>query len=355
MESKAANEHVLTLKNIYRMLTKFDYMNHSYPPLSPMAMKGQTLVRFWRELFTLGLPEGIDLSLFDSESGRSRSLTKVLNRTGTERLADKWFMSLSASSGEELLLSMTRAWQDTLTGHDYNSGALNVRLNSFLEALSASGELGREENENLFLNLRISLDESAGAPTLFRHALALSLLSVFALYGNRLKDTMLDRIRMTADRGMNDLYRRSLHSDAEAQVISRRDCLLCVQPLAQDRYFGNDAALESSMDVFVGGGGKLLICGLGGIGKTEFARQLLQRLRASGLYRRIAFVQYETDLNTSFALAFDALDGLSVSQRIEKTRDILEKNDGGRTLLLIDNLDNSPADDSDIAKLSTFG
>ncbi len=354
MENKVTGEYVLTLKNIYRMLTKFDFMGHSYPPLPPTGMHGQTLVRFWRELFARALPEGFDLSLFDSENGRSRSLTKLLNHSGTGKLADKWFGELSELNGEELLLNLTQAWMDTLTGYDYNSDTLTVRLNRYLEALLCAGELEKAENEQLFRNLQTSLVSSREATALFRHALALGLLSIYALYSNRLKDIMLDKIRMTADLGISELYLRGLHS-TDARIISKRDCLLCIQPLEKGRYFGNQEALDQMAEVLVNGSGKLLITGLGGIGKTEFARQLLQKLKAMRIYKRIAFVQYETDLTISFLLAFEALNQVSATQRAEKAREILEKADEGRTLLLIDNLDNSPADDKDINKLCTFG
>ena len=101
---------VLTLKNLYRMLTMRDFPMRSYAVFPRKAMAGLTLLSFWQRVLAEALPEGTDLSFFETEGGYSRTLSRLMNRTGSPGMMETWFAELSARMDAALLIRMTDSW-----------------------------------------------------------------------------------------------------------------------------------------------------------------------------------------------------------------------------------------------------
>lgn len=345
-------DHLLTLKNLYRMLTHPDYPVHSYPVFPDKYLHGQTLTSFWYTLLRDGLPREIDLSLFDTSERRSRSLTKLLNSTGNAGFLGKWYDDLSARLNQELLTGLIQAWMDRLETWQYAPEALRFRLNTWLHSLTADDTLTR-----FFLDLAESLSADTDTSLLFRHGLLLTWLTLYALYGSRMQDVHLNRLRAeTESRPLAELYRLYVYHRLARQprVLSERQCALCVEPLPPGAFFGRTKELARAAEI-MHAGGKLIVREIGGIGKTEFVRQLLSLLSRSRIWTRLAFVQYEGNLSVSLAQAFPELRDLPAQRRLSDARLLLEQQDGGKTLLLMDNLSETAAHDPDLASLASWG
>lgn len=97
----------ICLKNVYRVLTRYNYPEYVDLPFPAGQLKKLTLVSFWRFAFFSVFPKGTDLQIFDIKQGRSRSLTKLLNGTEGPRFRMKWFHALSLSLSPELITALT--------------------------------------------------------------------------------------------------------------------------------------------------------------------------------------------------------------------------------------------------------
>ena len=354
---------ILTLKNIYRMLTQPDFPAFSYPVFPKNAMQGQTLVKFWSELFREALPPGTDLSLFDLTLTRNRSLTRLLNRTGGFNFYEKWFTALSDELSPDLLLNMVHTWSRQLEERHYAPQALTQRLQLFVGEIIRAKELNYDELNSFFQNLIRSLSARTGTgstgayvPLLFRHSYVLSWLTLYALYGSRLQDIHLSRLRTTGS-GMRELYQKDLQQKLVPAplILTSRQCTLCSDPLLSSQYVGCQGQLSQTIDLLTSGHHKLAVTGIRGIGKSEFVRQLLAKLLAQGLYQRLAFVQYEHSLIESFRRAFPSSLPETDAACLEQVARLLEPGQEGRTLLLLDHLDIVPSEDPNLAILPQLG
>ena len=343
----------LTLKTLYRMLTQPDFLIHSYVVFPPSSLRGQTISRFWHTLFQAGLPTDTDLSVFDASEKRSRSLTRLLNSAGSGRFMASWYDALSAALSPDSLLALTRAWMDRLEQWHYQSVPLSERLASYVRSLAVEEEL-----RAFLMTQAVSLSGGSAdeTPLLFRQGVLLSWLTLYALYGALPQAVRLDRLRAEGATAPSALYRLDLRRPAAPQprVISARQCALCVQPLAPSSFFGREVELDRAREILATRG-RLLVSGLGGLGKTEFTRQLLYRLVQSGFYGSLAFVQYEGTLENSYRQAFPALREVPEGSAEILARQLLEAPDNGRTLLLIDGVDGIPAGDSALLRLAEYG
>ena len=350
-----AQQPVLTLKNLYRLLTRRDYPSSSWPVFPPAGLKGETLVRFWRGFFGSAFPEGMDLSVFETGDRPGRNLTRLLNRSGSGRLMSDWFRECSALLDQDLFWRLTGVWMEQLERHQYIPASLDARLERCAADIEACRDLGDPELSAFFRGLIRALNRiraSASAPPLlFSHAVVLSWLALYALYGTRPADPALTRLRIRLDQPFPVLYaqyRRSLDT-AQPEVLSARRSVLCVQPLSEQAYFGGRELLEDAAARLIRGE-KLAVTGIGGAGKTEFVRQLLERLNRADYFRRLAFVQYRENLASSFRDAFPAF--REAEDPTAQVRALLEEEQPERTLLLIDNVDTIPARDPALNRLS---
>ena len=94
---------------------------------------------------------------------------------------------------------------------------------------------------------------------------------------------------------------------------------------------------------------------MGGIGKTELLRQVIKKLHEKEIYGRIAYVQYASSLADSLRVAFGGLENMADADVVRIVRARLEMPYGGRTLLLMDNVDTTPEKDPELLSLATWG
>ena len=355
-------QHILTLKNIYRMLTQPDYPAFSYPVFSKTSLQGQTLVKFWSELFRDALPPGTDLSLFDLSQTRNRSLTRLMNRTGGFYFYEKWYTFLSEQLNTDLLLSLIHAWSRRLEERDYAPQSLTQRLNLFTAEMVRTEDLNSDELTAFFQNLAYALschkDSSTGAdiPLLFQHSYVLAWLTLYALYGSRMQDMHLTRLR-TSSPGVLKLYQTYLqqkHIPSPA-LLSSRQCVLCTDPLPASEYIGRQALLSQAVDLLLPGHRRLAVTGMRGMGKSEFVRQLLAQLNAHGMYQHLAFIQYKHSLIVSIRKAFPVSRPETDAECLDRVLRLLKSSGENRTLLLIDGLDTIPSEDPGLPILTQSG
>ena len=347
----------LSLKNIYRLLSMQDYPLPTPSVFPPNTWRGVTVVSFWRDVFHAAFPPEIPLDIFDTDDKRSRALSILLNSAGGTGFRKKLFTALSANLTPELLLQLTIVWMSFLTNEQYASSALTQRLESLIRLLEAgiSAEIACAAHLNALME-DMQRSDRQSIPPLFQHALVLAWLTIHALYIARREDPALIALRINGAASPAVLYDRYIIQSRSGKLvdITNRNCVLCISPVQAENYVGHSALLAEAAER-LGKYGKLLISGIGGSGKSEFARQLLQRFTTAGCYDRAAYVQYYCSLAESFRNAFPDLSATSDGAVIEECRRMLESQDSARTLLMIDNMNQTTSEDAALAQLCAYG
>lgn len=347
----------LSLKNIYRLLSMQDYPLPTPSVFPPNTFRGITVVSFWRDVFRAAFPAEVPLDIFDTDDKRSRALSVLLNGTGGTGFRKKLFTALSANLTPELLLRLITTWMDFLTDEQYTALVLSQRLQALLRLLETgiSTEIAFAAHLNSLVE-EAQRSEQQTIPPLFQHGLLLAWLTIDALYIARRDDPALIALRMNGAASPAALYGRYIIQRRSGKLvdITNRNCVLCISPVQAENYVGHSALLGEAAER-LGKYGKLLISGIGGSGKSEFTRQLLQHFTSTGCYDRAAYVQYYGSLAESFKNAFPDLTATSDAAVIEECRRLLEGQDNARTLLMIDNMNQTTSEDAALSQLCAYG
>ncbi len=326
---------ILTLKNLYRLLTQRDMLLPSYPVWSEKETRGLSLNRFWQAYFQKVFPRQTDLSVFDNPQ-MGRTLNRLMNRNGGAGLMASWFADLTPLLSPRLLGQMTAEWMTLFSRYHSNMSSLTSRLRIFTDTISEQDDLNAPETEQFLKDLILTEDEAGPTqvPFLFHYAWALAWLTLCALFGVRSGQPAFTVLRLLPEASCQAIYRqKAARPSAESVRILTRDCSVSSEALPENEYVGRSRMLSSIMESLREGNGKLAVSGPGGSGKTEFVRQLVRRLTSAEYYHRIAFVQYEYDLKSDIPAAFPSLGD---SARLSAVQRLLEDPAEGKALLVID-------------------
>lgn len=354
MESGANTKEVLTPKNVYRFLT--DNLPGLYPHgVIPAAeRKGLTLVKFWAQVLDGIIPPEWHASLFGGTQ-RSRRLSDMMNRTGVQPLPPKLQQEMNALLSGETLIRLSQQVQDFLRSAHYDADALTRALPDFVRMMMENEECMKPEHVQVFENLQKSRET---LPRTFVDMLTLSWLVLLAFYGEEMCCRELMDFCQAQEHSAQALYLLSSHVTFGRRVplsMTGRNCELCRQGLSKDEYVMDAASCLPQLTDAIRQGGKIVVTGMGGIGKTEMTRQALALLAKEELFSRMAWVQYENSLASSLRMAFDGLDGVAEENVLSTVREKLEAPYQGRTLLLIDSVDMPPEADEGLREIEHWG
>lgn len=360
-ESKQLQDCRLTLKNIYRLLTVQDYPLHTQGVLRKDALRSMTLVCFWHSFFLETLPKDIPLDVFDVSEKRSRALTQVLNNTGGPGFRRAWFERLERALSPSVMVAMANAWMRILVDGRYQENILLLKIQTLLGNRLRDGENEISASSLFFLRQQLTEVEaqtkspSAESPV-FVHGVLLSWLTWYALLGTRMNSASIRGLCRSNDFHLSALQQleAGLQRTPPLEVLTKRNCALCGQALPPEQYIGADSLLDA-VKQRIRRGGKYLLSGMGGIGKTELLRQAIRSVENYGGIARVAFVQYNDSLADSLMAAFPAMSDTPRPQVVAACRALMEGNQDKRTLLLIDNMNSSPHEDADLRELAQWG
>ena len=348
----------LSLKSIYRLLMNDDFPVYSDRVISKKQRKGQTLLRFWKDVMAhefCALPYG--KMIWRDDGMRSRSFSNLCNRNDELKIYHEYARELGSCISCDTLLHQVELFERFLTGRGYSDAALRYRTEAFLRVLEDDECVTRAISGQLKGIFEVLRDNTDAEPELsaFRAAYLLTVMTLYAAAGTAMGDSTLAELRSDA-LGMDALWalrrQRQNQGSREVRILTAYSALLQDTSLSRNRFFGREAELFDLQDL-AASGKKYLISGIGGIGKTELLRHLVRCCLEERLVDKLAIIPYRTSLEESMAYAFPDLMMLKQDEALHSALYRLTREaQGGTMLLLIDDVTSDSDADAGLLSLA---
>ena len=348
----------LSLKSIYRLLMNDDFPVYSDRVIGKKQRKGQTLLRFWKDIMAhefCSLPYG--KMIWRDDGMRSRSFSNLCNRNDELKIYHEYARELGSCISADTLLHQIDLFERFLTAREYSDAALRYRTGAFLRVLHddecVTGAIGGHL-AGIFEALSSNTDAEPELAA-FRAAYLLTVMTLYAAAGTAMGDSCMAVLRDDA-LGMDALWalrtQKQTQGNREVRILTAYSALLQDTSLSRNRFFGREAELFDLQDL-AASGQKCLISGIGGIGKTELLRQLVRRCLEERLVDKLAIIPYRTSLAESMVYAFPDLMMLKQDEALHSALYRLRREaQDGTLLLLIDNVTNDADADAGLLSLA---
>ena len=347
----------LSLKSIYRLLMNDDFPVYSDRVISKKQRKGQTLLRFWKDIIAhefCSLPYG--KMIWRDDGMRSRHFSNLCNRNDELKIYHEYARELGSCISCDTLLHQEELFERFLTGREYSDAALRYRTEAFLRVLEddecVTGAISKQLKD-IFEAQRENMNVE---PELiaFRAAYLLTVMTLYAAAGTAMGDSAMAVLRDDG-LGMDALWalrrQNQKQGSREVRLLTAYSALLQDTALSRNRFFGREAELFDLHD-FAASGKKCLISGIGGIGKTELLRQLVRRCLEERLVDKLAIIPYRTSLAESMGYAFPDLMMLKQDEALHSALYRLRQEaQDGTLLLIIDDVTNDAEADAGLLSL----
>ena len=336
---------ILSLKSLYQFLTINDYPVYSEGIITKKNHRGLTLTKFWQENILYDFRDRrCGRQIWRSGQGRNRYISDICNRS--ERLGSygEYAEELCDAADEKTVLRQVQQFMSALIQRNYNYEIFCQKLPAYLRLLAEWDESFSEEAYRYFadaLTKEQKFARQGNDGRTFYCGWFLTLLMLHALSGNGEGEGALGRLRADASLSVEALGDALMKGNAEKKKeviwLTGKNSELCSTPLSQQHFFGREEELFELREMLIRGG-KYLISGIGGIGKTELMRQLLQCCEEEGLSDRICVIQYEGSLMTSFVKAFPQIHGTKAEDNFSEVLECIRNHEKERVLIVIDNM-----------------
>ncbi len=355
------SDHVscsLTLKNLYAVIKQKDYPVYSDGVLSRSNSKGLTLLGFWRQnLIPAWRETPCGIRIWREEGGKNRFPSELCNRKAAFPYYREYTEELLNRLNPEQYLEEISLFEQFLSGRNYNHEVLSRKLLCFLDMLP---EQDKKTGPDLPDYFRPYLtEEMPGYSKLFLDSWLLTALTLHAISGEYINCPGMQELRKTDSylpeqlaemRGDN----RPFGNAGSVSILTDQNCRIWANILEEEAFFGREKELFDLEDA-VRSRGKVLISGMEGTGKTELLRKLLLRLMRNGRVEAVAAVQYRNSLKDSISEAFSGLQGADTEERYrESIRKLSGKKTGTGNLLIIEDLNAAPGDETVLKELSAL-
>ena len=145
------DQDILSLKNIYRFLTVYDYPVYSIGIIREEDKRGLTLNKFWQDILLPSWRSGISGRMIWRCSGsRNRYLSEICNRNTQMHHFEEYAMEVIANISSDTILRQMYRFTDFLVEKRYRYEAFMQKWPFFLKMLCQRDELFHEEAARLF-------------------------------------------------------------------------------------------------------------------------------------------------------------------------------------------------------------
>lgn len=348
----------LSLKSIYRLLMTNDFPIYSESVIDEKNRKGQTLLKFWQSLVVSefrSLPCG--QIIWRNDGRRNRYISNLCNRNPEMKFYPEYAKEIASQISTDTLLNQLQKFSAFLSGRNYKHDILLRRIRELMR-------LAQTDDPHVSHAIAAQIEDAIGwqdgdsNKSLFQASYLLTVLMLYAAAGEAMDDSVMDVLR-AEDYSICELWNLKLNPPAAAQAsvtyLTEHIGMLQDKPLPHQRFFGREEELFNLKEMAVQGR-KCLISGVGGIGKTEMLRQLIQSYEEEQSIDYIAIVPYTTAIVESFGKVFPDFRFQEAEESFNHVLYQIEQKaaEGSKVLLLIDNMNSSLEDDPALSRLASL-
>ena len=345
---------LLSLKNLYRLFTVKDYPVYSTGIFGEKNKKGLTLVRFWDEyLLYEWKSTKHGKMIFRKGGSQNRYHSEFCNRKDSFPLYGVYLQEVLDCLNGDTFGNQVLIFEKFLKEKNYNHSVFVQKLRNFLiMAMEADPWLSRECGEKLIFWIDYIEKRQKDFSGSFGAAWILTMLSLHAMAGPEMSGVKMELIRKREDLKPENIWKCIYQDSGETRqsFLTLRNCELFRKSVKASHFFGREEELYDLKEMFFNSG-KYLISGIGGIGKTELMRQLVNWMEQEEVKCRIAAVQYEENLAVSFSRSFLNLKGESVEERFHESVYHLSEESKVKTVLFLDNMNHTEKEDPYLSEL----
>ncbi|MFG6358773.1 MAG: ATP-binding protein, partial [Acetatifactor sp.] len=249
---------------------------------------------------------------------------------------------LNAADSESVFRQIQQ-FMDMLLAREYSYGVFCQKLPGYLDLIAEWDGYFSQEAKLFFdsaMEKREEFEKYGDNGCAFFCGWFLTLLMFHALSGNGEGESAMSRLRQDSTLHIENIGRTYLKKEkpqGKALLLTGRNTELCSSPLSRQHFFGREKEMFELRRMLIHGG-KYLISGMGGIGKTELMRQLLKCCEEETLVDYICAIQYEGSLSASFVKAFPQIRGDNMEENFCEALACIRVHEEERVLVVIDNM-----------------
>lgn len=343
-ESESLVTYELSLKNIYRLLKQKDYPDFSDSVIPAPQMKGMTLLKFWESILISEFTQGKTGSIIWKKSeGRNRYKSDICNRSERLGYYEKYAEEIFGVVDQAVILKQIKVFEEFLARKQYSPEILREKLSRMLEYFKEKDSCYTDEVADYF---RVNFNQAGRKLTggkngqLFTYSWMLTMLTIHALVGSQMCGKEAQTFRENRMLGLLPLAEHFLREERNrtCRFLTGANSELPSSGLSKYHFFGRDEEMLNLLEM-MRQGGRYLLYGLGGIGKTEILRQFVAQCKEELIFPEIAVIPYYDSLGSSFIVAFPNARGERDDEKLYNIFYYLSQKDRKQTLLILDNVD----------------
>ncbi len=349
--------NILSLKNIYNLLVMKDYPVECGSVISGDQKKGMTLTKFWKENLLPQLMEGrYGTNIWKYTGTRNRHTSEICNRSSQLLTYEEYMQEIVSLLNVEFLLRQTEQFMFYLRKHEFNYKVFTDKLPAFLDAVSKEDEAWNYDIEAFFEGNRedIAEMESYGkAGKEFTAGYFLTFLTLHALTGEYMQSKTMHIVRENPQYAMKELWQRFYHREKERNVVflTAKDTEIYGEILPAEHFWGRERE-QFDLREMLTKGGHYLLSGMGGIGKTELAKQFIQYCVKNKKVDYIGVIPYENQFAESLLRAFSGKQENSFRESFKEViGELKQLASQKKVLLFIDDVTKNVQEDEYLAVL----
>lgn len=344
--------NILSLKNLYSFLTMRDYPIYSTGIIGNEQKKGITLIRFWKENLLTEFTGGKYGRLIWKETGsRNRHTSEICNRSRQLNVYEEYMTEITAGITEDVLLRQIEQFRIFLVNHQFSYKVFITKLEALLREFAENDNAWNREIEEFFSENYKQTEKARlgeNREKEFTAAWFLTFLAIHAMAGDAMGEAPMHALRKNTEYSIEALWEK-LHekqSCATIKYLSSKKCEICSEALQTDHFWGREKEYFDLREM-LNKEGHFLISGIGGIGKTELLRQLLQYAVRNQKVDFICAIQYENNFAESLlrAIAKKQQQDIFQDSFTEAIGELKKYAENHKLLILIDNINKDAEED----------
>lgn len=273
---------VLSLKSIYKFLTLNDYPVYSEGIIKKDNRAGLTLNKFYLENILVEFKNRkTGKLLWRAEGSRNRYLSEICNRSDRLSIYKEYADEVEQAADYDTVLRQIKQYMSFLLERQFNVENFTKKIPAMIEMYESEDAAFSQEAAEFFQHAMAERKTVEGQGIMvdtFCCGWILTMFTIHALMGNGEGEENLHRIRSDRNYGLLEMLKRyQANDERKKQAIFYTENVLehSSPALKPGHFFGREVELFELREMLAQGG-KYLISGIAGSGKTELVRQFLK-------------------------------------------------------------------------------